>query len=274
MIMDKEVRIRAGRVQNFTLIELLVVISIIAILAGMLLPVLGKVKSMAKGMTCLSNIKSMSIAQISYTDDYNGCFASYGGKCSGVWPWLLAGYLGRNIDMGAVAATGSLALQANLDRLIGIKAYRCPDTPWINNNTVKRSGFYTTCYGDNQDKGRSASNIVIKLSHVKNPSIRMAFMDYPNISISDSELRGGGNASHYIPGAARVPGLSVTFTISDSTDKKNGYDLWQGRHGNLLVISFFDGSAARMPPLVPCHDIYNPASQRRTFDGGNMFKLY
>jgi prepilin-type N-terminal cleavage/methylation domain-containing protein/prepilin-type processing-associated H-X9-DG protein len=54
----------------FTLIELLVCIGVIAILASLLMPALARARNRAQSITCLNNLKQLSIACLVYTDDY------------------------------------------------------------------------------------------------------------------------------------------------------------------------------------------------------------
>ena len=56
---------------GFTLVELLVVIAVIAILAALLLPVLGKSKIKGESMVCANNLKQLNLAWILYADDNN-----------------------------------------------------------------------------------------------------------------------------------------------------------------------------------------------------------
>src|SRR5687768_14323629 len=60
---------------GFTLIELLVVIAIIAILASLLLPSLSRAKGQARTVTCINNLKQLTLAWHFYAEEH-GHFTS------------------------------------------------------------------------------------------------------------------------------------------------------------------------------------------------------
>ncbi|HEX8296024.1 MAG TPA: type II secretion system protein, partial [Chthoniobacteraceae bacterium] len=75
----------------FTLIELLVVISIIAILAGIALPVFNKVAERSKATNCASNLRQVGIGLNAYLNDNNDQYFAKtgGGEDETSWPKTL-----------------------------------------------------------------------------------------------------------------------------------------------------------------------------------------
>ncbi len=132
---------RSQRSRAFTLVELLVVISIIGILVGMLLPAVQAAREAARRISCLNNLKQLTLALVNYETSHQrfpagsgpmnlqgGSLSNFGGS------WL--GEILPQMELQSLAdqlATGEAACQTNDDMThkcaqmaIPVAAFFCP----------------------------------------------------------------------------------------------------------------------------------------------------
>ena len=79
--------------KGFTLVELLVVIAIIALLMGILMPALSRVRQIAFRLVCGTNLSGIGKAMLIYANDYEDELPRAGGR-NGVWTPAIADFAG------------------------------------------------------------------------------------------------------------------------------------------------------------------------------------
>jgi prepilin-type N-terminal cleavage/methylation domain-containing protein len=221
--------IRLWRTRGFTLIELLVVIAIIAILIGLLLPAVQKVREAAARMSCSNNLKQLGIAVHNYqstyshvppvegvatgqTNPYTGNTAQTGGPgIAGTIFFYLLPYVEQDNLYKAAAGdpvNGSMtATQVNGIRLGAnvVKTFLCPSDPSVPNagvyggcgqmqsTYIQRDGFASACYAANVLVFEPRGTVSIEVSMPDGTANTVMFAErYKNCSTSPQYSPGGG----------------------------------------------------------------------------------
>lgn len=245
-----------GSFTAFTLIELLVVIAVIGLLAGILLPTLGRAKQLGLSAACMNNLRQLQICFREYTDE-NGHFPSNN----------LVALLGYGTILGSSWAPGDLNSDSAIDSLeygaffpynesLGI--YRCPA-----DKSLSSSG--------------AGSERRVPSVHSYNMSIWFNCIAEPYGYVSDSEIEGCGKPTSDIFVFIDTDPRSIVDPAFGIYPSKRDFrmnlwvDLPSDRHSQGANVSFLDGHVEHRSWKAP--KVWESQPQMYNKEGGDEMDL-
>jgi len=209
-----------ARRTGFTLIELLVVIAIIAILASLLLPVLGKAKVKAQNIQCMNHLKQLQLAWITYADDNHDALAVNTGQDHNTR--TTPSWARGDMSKPAEAVDPTLLEVGQLwpyEKCYGI--YKCPaDRKAYTNALTVRSmsmnAFMNVASDLNGEYITTGDyRVYRKLSTIDNPAMRWVFVDEDPVSINDGLFWVWCDGSYWVDRPATYHNYGGSLSFAD-----------------------------------------------------------
>jgi prepilin-type N-terminal cleavage/methylation domain-containing protein len=274
---------RRARRRAFTLIELLVVIAIIALLIGLLLPAVQKVREAAARMSCSNNLKQLGLAMHNYHDTV-GKFPylrSGGGQNRHTWALLLLPYIEQDnvfkvyqANIPGVNKTDGYNNHTSADpqivaaRQAQVKTFFCPSrrvSPSLSPITTGSSvtgvpSDYAACTGDTnvapttgvfQLVNSNHMNALSRIADITDGTSNTLMIGEKHIQlgklndpIQDGMIYSGSEQQTY----QRRAGASWPLAISPTVAANNQFGSW---HTGVCLFVFADGSVHGLPRSIP-----------------------
>lgn len=231
---------RRPRRGGFTLIELLTVIAIIGILAAIIIPVVGKVRTTAKRTQGLSNLRQLTLAGLAFAQDNRGRWFADVEENGVFWAEVVSRYIAKNGN----APRSEMFLDPLLPQIQGHLHYApigiyFKNIPWqvdlkaFNNISIIKSPSKTVFFADNW-------------SNKDNPT-----WEQPTITNNGSFGIWG------YPGTANSSDGDRTPPATFETNQTQG-DIDLQRDPGQAKLGFFDGHVAIVKREALYHRLFDP----------------
>ncbi len=229
--------------RGFTLIELLTVIAIIGVLAGILIPVIGRVRSSARQAQCLSNLRQSAMAITLFAQDNRDRFPGFGLSPTSRWPHQVAPYLGTVPDREA--SQGGVTIRVDR-RAYSFPVFHCSETRPEEFQSADGIGNANGHFGMNRNLIPDDQLLGVPVNRVRTPS-RTALLADKSARSADGIGSAGPALSIDAPFPERSAGVASNH---------GGGGTVRDHRSNPANYAFVDGSV-RVIPSWPGPQIFD-----------------